>query len=71
MGMENILLVMGGDFEFYFLQLKIAIGMVIRSQNFQDFSQLGYESLMQFSNEDEIQGYFSLLDYCFQQEFNH
>ena len=71
MGMENVLLVMGGDFEIYCLKLKRSSGDGDLVLKIQGFSQLGYESLMQFSNEDEIQGYFSLLDYCFQQEFNH
>ena len=34
MGMQNVLLLMGGDFQFYCLQLKIPVGMSNQHQHF-------------------------------------
>ena len=63
--MENHLLLMGGDFEFYCLQLKKSSG---NSQYFIAFPS-GDESSVQFSNGDEISGYFFHRRHIFDQFF--
>ena len=50
LSIENLLLLMGGDFKFYCLQLKISSGF---DQNFSVFLR-GDESLVYSSNGDKV-----------------
>ena len=48
---------MGGDFEFYCLQLKVPVGMAIRIRK--NYPSSGDESSVYFFDWDEILGFFS------------
>ena len=58
MGMKNPLLLMGGDFEFYCLQLKNPMGIPKILMLF----PVGMRFQCSFCNVDEISGYFSHRD---------
>ena len=55
MGMENPLLLMGGDFEFYCLQLKKTVGI---PKIFPSVLPSGDEGSVYSSDGDGISGYF-------------
>ena len=57
--MENVLLFMGGDFEFYSLLLLVtSVEMAILPQNFNVFPNVD-EGSVHFASGDEISEYFS------------